>query len=63
MAVKDSLLDKFPEIAKEWHPTKNERLTPLDVTAFSNRFVWWQCEKGHEWRAMIYTKEGANDFG
>ena len=45
-----------PDLAREWHPTKNERLTPLDVTAFSNRFAWWQCEKGHEWRAMIYDR-------
>ncbi len=45
-----------PDLAREWHPTKNESLTPLDVTAFSNRFVWWQCKEGHEWRAMIYDR-------
>lgn len=30
-----------PELAKEWHPTKNGNLTPKDVTAGSNRKVWW----------------------
>lgn len=45
-----------PDLAREWHLTKNERLTPSDITVSSNRFVWWQCEKGHEWEAMIYDR-------
>lgn len=40
-------------LAKEWHPTKNGRLTPKNVTAFSNRKVWWLGECGHEWLAGI----------
>ena len=45
-----------PGLAREWHPTKNGKLLPYDVTAKSNKFVWWQCEKGHEWRAMVYDR-------
>ena len=45
-----------PKLASEWHMTKNDKLSPEDVTASSNKFVWWQCEKGHEWRAMIYDR-------
>ena len=30
-----------PELAKEWHPTKNGKLTPRNVTANSNEYVWW----------------------
>ena len=30
-----------PELAKEWHPTKNENLKPSDVTANNNKKVWW----------------------
>ncbi len=47
-----SLQDKNPELATEWHPTKNGDLTPADVTEkrFSN--VWWLCPKcGYEWEA------------
>ena len=29
---------------------KNLPLTPDDVTCGSNRKVWWQCERGHEWQ-------------
>ena len=43
----------FPEVAKEWHPTKNGNLTPEDVTKYSNKKVWWKCLKEHEWTAII----------
>ena len=37
----------------EWHPTKNGILTPRDVAPHSSKAVWWQCERGHEWRRKI----------
>lgn len=41
-----------PELAKEWHPTKNGDLTPFDVFANTNQYIWWLCPTcGHEWRA------------
>lgn len=41
-----------PELAKEWHPTKNGDLTPFDVFASTNKYIWWLCPIcGHEWRA------------
>ena len=42
-----------PELIKEWHPTKNGKLTPKDVTFGSHKKVWWLCKKGHEWKAVI----------
>ena len=30
-----------PELAKEWHPTKNGKLTPCDISSNSNQKVWW----------------------
>lgn len=46
----------YPALAAEWHPTRNEPLRPEDVTAGSNRKVWWRCAHGHEWQATIYTR-------
>jgi len=41
-----------PELAKEWHPTKNGSLTPFDVFASTNKYIWWLCPTcGHEWKA------------
>jgi hypothetical protein len=42
-----------PGLAREWHPAKNGTLTPGDVTPHSNKKVWWNCRKGHEWEAHI----------
>lgn len=30
-----------PELAVQWHPTKNGELKPTQVTANSNKKVWW----------------------
>ena len=50
-----SLLELRPDLAKEWHPTKNGDLTPSDVSLHSGRNVWWLCpkNKNHEWPAII----------
>ncbi len=42
-----------PNLAKEWHPTRNGNMTPKDVTRGSTKAVWWRCENGHEWRTKI----------
>ena len=42
-----------PDVAAQWHPTKNGDLTPYDVTPGSGKKVWWKCEKGHEWDATV----------
>ena len=44
---------KHPTKAKYWHPQKNKNISPEDVTSFSHKVVWWQCEKGHEWQSRI----------
>jgi len=45
-----------PELVKEWHPTKNGTLTPDQVFPGSGKLVWWQCDKGHEWQAVISSR-------
>lgn len=45
-----------PALAAEWHPTKNGALKPIDVTPYSNKGVWWECSKGHEWRALVSNR-------
>jgi hypothetical protein len=42
---------EFPDIARQWHPTKNGALTPQHISSSSGRKVWWICAKGHEWQA------------
>jgi predicted nucleic acid-binding Zn-ribbon protein len=49
----NSFEDLHPDVAKEWHPTRNGTLTPSQVAAASNKVVWWQCPSGHEWQARV----------
>ena len=50
------LASRFPELAREWHPTKNLPLTPERVLPGSEKKVWWRCSLGHEWRATIHSR-------
>ena len=45
-----------PKLALEWHPMKNNSLTPNMFTASSHEKVWWQCKQGHEWQATIGSR-------
>lgn len=55
-----NLANTYPEIAKEWHPTKNEKITADMVTAGSAIKAWWKCQKGHEWQAVVYSRTKGN---
>jgi len=50
----------MPDLAREWHLSKNRDLKPCDVTRGSNKKVWWKCLKGHEWQACVcHRSKGA----
>ena len=34
---------QYPELAAQWHPTKNGSLLPSQVFPCSDRIVWWTC--------------------
>jgi rubrerythrin len=51
----------FPEIAAEWHPTRNHDLTPRGVTPFSNRMVWWRCSVAHSFRQVVNKRTRRGD--
>ena len=60
-----SLQDAFPEIAAQWHPTKNGNLTPDMIAAGSNKKVAWLLPYDDpttgkhfdfEWSATIYSR-------
>ena len=45
-----------PELAAQWHPTRNGAVTPRDVMAGTGKKFWWVCSKGHEWEAKGYAR-------
>lgn len=45
-----------PELLKQWHRNRNGPLTP-DMIAYGSRTkVWWRCDQGHEWQAMVKSR-------
>lgn len=48
----------YPDIAKEWHPTKNGKKKPTDVTPGMRKKFWWLCRWGHEWKAEVNNRVG-----
>ena len=56
----NDLASQYPDLAAQWHPTRNGDLTPDQVLCGSNRRVWWQCPQGHQWSAIVKSRtEGA----
>lgn len=52
----NDLAANYPELAQQWHPTKNGVLTPKDVVPGTKRKVWWCCSYGHEWQASVASR-------
>jgi len=50
---------EYAHIVKEWHPKNILKVSEVSVAA--NKKVWWLCEEGHEWEAIIAnrTKKGS----
>ena len=44
----NDLATVWPELAAQWHPTKNRGIKPEETSDYGKRKVWWRCEKGHE---------------
>lgn len=49
----NDLASVHPELAAQWHPKLNGALSPSAVSRGSKKKVWWLCEKGHEWEAVV----------
>lgn len=61
LAGENDLATLYPDIAAQWDEEKNGALHPSNVTAGSNRRVWWRCEKGHSYRAVIAQRVQRGD--
>jgi len=57
-----SLKETHPEIAVNWHPTKNGNFTPEDFTYGSRFEAHWQCnECGFEWKLSVQRYKGCSE--
>jgi len=63
LSKKNNFQLNYPDLAKEWHPTKNGDLTPENVTYGSGYKAWWLCSKGHDFVSGVYSRTGKNKNG
>lgn len=55
---KNRLSINFLDIASEWHPIKNGKLTPNDVSYGSGKKVWWKCHVcDYEWETTVQARK------
>ncbi len=52
----NDLATQRPDLAAQWHPTKNSGVTPADIPLGSHHMAWWVCDRGHEWRASVKSR-------
>lgn len=50
-------------LAKQWHLVLNGSLRPEMVTVGSHQKIWWVCELGHVWKAVVYSRTGPRHSG
>lgn len=58
-----SLATLKPDIAAEWHPTKNGDLTPYDVVCGSEKKVHWLGKCSHEWKSTVAGRSKEDGSG
>lgn len=63
ISKKFTLMDKFPEIAKEWDYAKNDGMSPDSISYGANYKVGWICPKGHHYEAWISDRTGKRKTG
>jgi len=53
-----TLAMRAPQLAKQWHPTRNLPRTPETIGAFARIKVWWQCgtNPDHVWDAKVCVR-------
>lgn len=56
LSLERTLAFRYPKLVNEWHPSKNGKLTPDEVSFGNDKKVWWECDKGHEWQAAVGSR-------
>ena len=59
----NSLAIQVPALEAEWDAEKNTPLKFADLTIGSHKKVWWLCDKGHAWRAVVNSRTGKQRCG
>ncbi len=50
-SLANSFAALYPDIAREWHPSKNRSITPDIITPETHDQYYWLCPNGHTYKA------------
>ena len=50
----NDLETRYPDVAKLWHPAKNNNRKPSEVLAGGNKSFWWLGKCGHAWESSVW---------
>ena len=53
-------LDFLTFVANQWNYERNGSLSPTEIMPNSTLKAWWRCNKGHEWLAVIESRNKGN---
>lgn len=56
----NNLAIQNPKLAAEFNLERNFPLTPYDVTPTTHTKIWWKCNKNHEWRVAVTSRNRLN---
>ena len=51
----NDLATTHPDLIPQWDAERNA-ISPNSLTAGTRKKVWWHCEKGHPWQAMVASR-------
>lgn len=49
-----------PQLMEEWNSEKNIDISPSEVTLGKGKKIWWKCSKGHEWMAVVASRNAGS---
>lgn len=52
----NDFMTEYPSIISEIHPIKNDIKSLQNLAGGSKKKIWWVCDKGHEWEAIIKSR-------
>lgn len=58
LSVTNSLQAVRPDLAKEFHPTRNGKLKATSITSKTTKRIWWRCSanKRHIWESTVRNR-------
>lgn len=52
-----------PDLMEQWDYDRNADIAPVELLPSSHDKVWWRCELGHNWQAVVFSRTKESGSG